>query len=69
MIRLPRHDPIPSVNLLQQYHPHELMGKGHLRKAQCIVGAFQNFPAQADGASDHENNMALPLNPQVFYFL
>ena len=30
VIRLPVHDPVAPVHLLQQDHPHQLMGKGHL---------------------------------------
>jgi hypothetical protein len=30
MIRLSVDDPIASVDLFQENHPHQLMGKGHL---------------------------------------
>ena len=65
MIWLSRHNPIPPVNLLQQYHPHQLMGKCHFRKTQCIVRALQHFPAQTDGTSDHKDDMAFALDPKT----
>ena len=39
VIGLSGNDPVAPVHLLQQYHPHQLMGKRHLREAKLIVGA------------------------------
>ena len=69
MIRLSRHNTVPSVYLFQQYDRHKLMWKGHLGKAEPIVGALQHLLAQADGTADDKDKMALPLNPQIFYLL
>lgn len=37
MIRLSIDNPITPVNLFQQNHPHQLMGKRHIRKAQLVI--------------------------------
>ena len=65
MIRFPVYNPITSVNLLQQNHPHQLMGKRHPGKAQCIIRSVQYRPAQTNRASDHKLNMTLPLYTQA----
>ena len=37
VVRLVVHDPVAPVDLLQQDHPHQLMGKGHPGKAELII--------------------------------
>ena len=64
MIRLSIYNPIPPIHLLQQDHPHQLMGKRHFGKAQCIIRSSEHFLPQPDGAADHECDAALPLNSE-----
>jgi len=47
MVRFPPHNPKPAINLLYQHHPHQLMGKRHLRKAQCKITALPHFFTQS----------------------
>ena len=61
MIWLPIYYPISPVHLLQQDHPHQLMGKGHFREAECIIRPLQHIFSQTNGSADHESNTALPL--------
>ena len=65
MVRLPHINPVPSIYLLQQYHPHELMGKGHRRKGQLEVRSFEHFIAEAQGAADDKSYIASPLYTEI----
>ena len=44
-------DPETPVNLFQQNHPHELMGKGHFGKTKLIIRPFQHRRRQSKGTS------------------
>lgn len=46
MVRFPPINPKRPINLLQQYQPHQLMGKGHLRKRQRIIRPFHHLLTQ-----------------------
>ena len=64
MIRLPRNNPVTPVNLFQQHHPHQLMRKCHLRKAQGKVRPLHNVPGQSQRTSYDKHNMAYPIHSQ-----
>ena len=52
------HDPEAPIDLLQQNHPHQLMGEGHSGKAQRIVRPLQDGWGKAQGTADDEGDVA-----------
>lgn len=69
VVRLSADDPIGPVNLLAQYHPHQLMGKGHIGKTDGQIRAFPYLFMQSQGSADHKEYVALPAEPRPFYDL
>lgn len=43
MVRLPIHNPVPSVDLFQQNHPHQLVRKRHPGKTQQIIRPVEDL--------------------------
>ena len=52
------------VQLLQQHHPCQLMGEGHLRHGQPQIRPLLDPLRQPEGTADHQGHRALPLYPQ-----
>ena len=62
------YDPVCPINLLQQNNPHQLMGKGHSRKAELEIGSAKHCIRQTEGTSDHEIDMTLSIHSQTLHF-
>ena len=64
MIWLPIDNPVAPVHLLQQDDPHELVGKGHLRKAEGKVRPCHHLSGKPYGTADDKGNAALAGQPK-----
>lgn len=60
------HDPVPSINLLQQDHSHQLMGKSETGETDRIIASAQNLIRKAKGTADDEDETAFALDAQNF---
>lgn len=61
MIRLLSDDPHPPIDLLQQYHPHHLMRKGHPGKREPALSPLQDLRGQPQRPADDKCRSLLSL--------
>jgi hypothetical protein len=56
---------VRPINLLQQHHPHKLVGKRHTRKRELQIRSPHHLSTQSERPTNHKRHFAAPVRAEL----